>query len=57
MPEQDNTEQAETAAEQKLAAYNARMAALFAERDTHPVDSPERTEVAERILALWVAEG
>jgi hypothetical protein len=36
------------------AAYNAKMDAQFMERDKDPVDLPERTPVAERILALWV---
>jgi hypothetical protein len=43
--------------EQKRASYNSKMAALFSERDIHPVDSPERTAAVERILALWYAEG
>jgi len=50
-------EQIKAAAEAKLACYNSKMTALFVERDKHPPDSPERTEVAERILALWVTEG
>ena len=49
-------EHVKTAAEVKLAAYNSKMAALFAERDTHPVDTPERSAVVERIYALWAAE-
>ena len=42
---------------QRWAAYNAKMARLFVERDKYPVDSPERTTVVERILALWWSEG
>lgn len=57
MPEPNRSEQVKTAAEQKWASYNQKMAALFVERDRHPVDSPERTAAAEEILALWVAEG
>jgi hypothetical protein len=54
---QDHTEPTDATAEQKIAAYHKKMAALFAKRDTHPVDSPERTAVAEKILTLWVEEG
>jgi hypothetical protein len=54
-------EQAKTASgqweDQTWAAYNDKMASLFAERNTHPVDSVERSAVARRILSLWVAEG
>ena len=35
-------------AEQKWAAYNMKMADLFAERDKYPVDSPERETAAKR---------
>jgi hypothetical protein len=45
------------AAEQKLAAYNSKMTALFEERNNHVMDSPERQAAAEAILALWAAEG
>ena len=50
-------DQIKLAAEQKWAAYNRKMADLFAERDKYPVDSPEREGAAKAILALWVAEG
>ncbi len=57
----NNSEPTMSGAEQaeflKWAAYNAAMAVLFAERDTHPVGSPERTAVTERILTLWWVEG
>jgi hypothetical protein len=33
------------------------MKVLFAERDSHPLDSPRRDAVVLRIMALWVAEG
>jgi hypothetical protein len=45
------------AAEQNWAAYNRKMADLFAERNKYPVDSPEREAAAKAILALWVTEG
>lgn len=51
------TEQTETSAEQKWVTYNAKMADLFAERDKHPMESPERETTVEAILSLWVAEG
>ena len=57
MPEPNEIDEMSLPAERKWADYNQRMVALFAERNLHPVDSPERTAVAERILALWVAEG
>jgi hypothetical protein len=38
-------------------AYNTKMTSLFTERDQHPLESPERTAAAEKILALWYAEG
>jgi hypothetical protein len=57
MPEEGQVEAIETAASQKWAAYNSRMADLFAERDRHPVNSPEREAAAKAVLALWVAEG
>lgn len=57
MPEPIEAEPAKTAAEQKWAAYNARMADLFSERNKHAVDSKEREAAAEAILAMWVAEG
>ena len=57
MPEPNDTEQIRKATEQKWAAYNGAMQRLFAERDTHHLDSPERTASAEKILALWYAEG
>ena len=57
MPEPIVAVQITTAAEQKWAAYNARMAALFRERNKHDVNSPEREAAAQRILALWAAEG
>ncbi len=44
-------------AKKNWAIYNSDMAALFSERNTHPVDSPEREAMAEKILALWVSEG
>ena len=52
--ERNEAEVNATATEKKWAAYNLQMVELFAERDSHPVDSPEHTAVAERILALWV---
>lgn len=55
MPE-ELPDQNKTATEQKWVAYNSQMAALFAERDKFPVHSPERTAVAQRILALWISE-
>ena len=57
MPEPNDAEQTKTAAEPKWAEYNYQMATLFVERDKHPVDSPERHTVAEKILALWLTEG
>jgi hypothetical protein len=57
VPEPIKADEIKAAAEERWASYNRRMADLFRERDTHPVDSPERTAAAERILALWVAEG
>ena len=44
-------------AEKSWAIYNQQMADLFRERDRHPVDSSERTAVAEKILVLWIAAG
>jgi hypothetical protein len=55
--EPNTGEQKKLAAEAKLPNYNERMAALFAERNAHQVGSPEWDAVAERIMALWVAEG
>ena len=57
LPEENNSDQITLAAEQKWAAYNSKMATLFADRDKYPVDSPEREAAAKAILALWVAEG
>ena len=57
MPEQETAEQIKIATEAKWAAYNEKMVVLFAERDEHPMDSPERDAAVERIMALWVAEG
>ena len=57
MPDENNSDQIELTPEQKWAAYNSKMTALFAERDKYPVDSPEREAAAKAILALWVAEG
>ncbi len=57
MGEPTEVEQVKTAADVKPAAYNIHMAELFAERDKHPVDSPERTAVVERIYTLWMNEG
>jgi hypothetical protein len=57
MADPESPEQAQLAAEAKWAAYNQKMATLFAQRDTHPMDSPERDAVVEKIMALWVAEG
>jgi len=56
VPEPTEAEQTKSPDEKRRADYNARMAELFAERDKHPVESVERTAVAERILALWDAE-
>ena len=57
MPDENNSDQIELTPEQKWAAYNSKMTALFAERDKYPVDSPEREAAAKAILALWVADG
>ena len=57
MPKPNAAELAQTAAEQKTATYNLKMAALFTERNKHPMDSPEREAAAQAILALWVAQG
>jgi hypothetical protein len=57
MPAPDTAGIAKTPAEQKIAAYNAKMADLFEERNKHALDSSERRGVAEAILALRVAEG
>lgn len=57
MAEPNEMDEESVSADRKWTGYNQRMAALFAERNLHPLDSPERTAVAERILALWVAEG
>jgi hypothetical protein len=57
MPDQETAEQLKLAAEAKWASYNQRMAVLFAERDKHALDSPERDAAVEKIMALWVAEG
>ena len=57
MPDENEFDQIMLAAEQKWAAYNRKMADLFAERDKYPVDSPEREGAAKAILALWGAEG
>ena len=57
MPDQNESDRIKLAAEQKWVAYNSKMAALFAERDRHLVDSPERETAAKKILDLWVAEG
>lgn len=57
MPEPNYAEQSSNDTEQKWAGYNGAMRRLFAERDTHPIDSPERTAVAEKIRTLWVSEG
>lgn len=50
-------EQFKTATTEQWADYNAAMAGLFAERDWHPVDSPERDAVVKMIMRLWEAEG
>ena len=57
MPEENEPDQIKLTAEQNWAAYNRKMAELFAERDKYPVDSPEREAAAKAILALWIAEG
>jgi hypothetical protein len=57
LPEENEPDQIKLTAEQKCAAYNRKMAELFAERDKYPVDSPERDAAAKAILALWIAEG
>lgn len=57
MSEERQSDTHETVADGKWTAYNRKMAVLFAERDTHPVNSAERHVAAERILALWVTEG
>ena len=45
------------AVEQHWTAYNRRMTDLFRERDRFPVECPKRKAVAERLLALWDADG
>jgi hypothetical protein len=50
-------EQSKTVAEERREVYNKRVAALFAERDKDPMDSPERDAAVQRIMGLWVAEG
>jgi hypothetical protein len=57
MPEENQSATTMTAAEQRMATYNRKMAGLFTERNKYPVDSPEREVAARAILALWVAEG
>jgi len=57
LPEPNDTEQIKEATEQKWAAYNNAVQRLFAERNTHSMDSPERSASAEKILDLWYAEG
>lgn len=57
MPEPNAPEPIGTAALEKWAAYNLKMAALFSKRDEYPVDSPEREVAAKAILTLWVEEG
>ena len=54
MPEPNDVEQTNTAAEPNWAAYNYKMVTLFVERDKYPVDSLERQVAAEHILALWL---
>ena len=56
MPEPTEADQIQTDA-LKSAAYNAKMADLFEERNKYPVDSAEREVAAQAILNLWVAEG
>jgi hypothetical protein len=56
MPKPTEADQIETAT-LKWAAYNAKMAELFVERDKYPLDSPERESAAQRILDLWEANG
>lgn len=56
MPEPTEADQIKTAA-LKSAAYNAKMADLFAERNKYPIDSLERETAAQAILDLWVQEG
>jgi hypothetical protein len=53
----NDPEQPTTAADEKWATYDSRMADLFVERGKCPLDSPEREAAAEAILSLWVAEG
>ena len=57
MREPTEGQRIKTVVDQKLAAYNRKMSALFAERDKYPVDSPERSAVVERIYGLWMDEG
>ena len=57
MLEPNETDQIITATERRWAAYNAKMAGLFVERDKYPVDSRERELAAQAILNLWVTEG
>jgi len=57
VPEPIEENQIKIAPEEVWAAYNLKMAALFTERNKHPMDSPEREAAAQAILALWVAQG
>ena len=57
MPEPIEENKIKIAPEEVWAAYNLKMAALFTERNKHPMDSPEREAAAQAILALWVAQG
>ena len=50
MPEPIEENQIKIAPEEVWAAYNLKMAALFTERNKHPMDSPEREAAAQAIL-------
>ena len=52
MPEENQSATTKTAAEQRMATYNRKMAGLFTERNKYHVDSPEREAAAKAILAL-----
>ena len=56
-PEPNARELGNGAEELKTSRYNAKMAALFTERNKYAEDSPARQAAAEAILALWVADG
>ncbi|MGA2171334.1 MAG: hypothetical protein ABSG62_24380 [Terracidiphilus sp.] len=50
-------EQSKTVSGERREVYNKKVAALFAERDKHPMEPPGRDAAVQRIMGLWVAEG